>query len=144
MGNPKDIRWRQRFENFEKARNLLSPVAACDLDSLSDLEKEGYIQRLEMAFELAWKTMKDYLDYMELNVDISAPRAVIKEAFAAGLIEDGHVWINMAKDRNLMAHTYNEDYFAAVLGKLQTEYVPAIERLYATLKEKSMDEGCSD
>ncbi len=131
-----DTRWRQRFDNFEKAYRLLSPVMNLDMSRVPDIEKEGYIQRLEMTFELAWKVMKDYLEFMEVKIDLAAPREVIKEAFAAGLIKDGHVWINMAKDRNLMAHTYNEENFKTVIGKLQTEYVPAIEQLYTYLKDK--------
>ena len=31
-------------------------------DALNPLEKEGVIQRFECFFELAWKTMKDYLE----------------------------------------------------------------------------------
>ena len=42
-----DIRWEQRFMNFKKALARLQMVQASDLASLSDLEKEGLIQRFE-------------------------------------------------------------------------------------------------
>jgi nucleotidyltransferase substrate binding protein (TIGR01987 family) len=60
--NP-DIRWQQRFQNFDRAFVLLrSALQDRPLDEYSALEQEGIIQRFEYAYELAWKTMKDYLE----------------------------------------------------------------------------------
>jgi len=59
------IRWRQRFENFERAFLLLREAFEKDPAAMSDLEKEGAIQRFEYTFELAWKTLKDYLVALE-------------------------------------------------------------------------------
>ena len=90
----KELRWRQRFENFEKAYSQLH--AAIEIfDRLSNLEKEGLIQRFEYTFELAWKTLKDYLEANE--VEVKFPRDVIKSAFHYELIQDGEVWMDMLK-----------------------------------------------
>jgi nucleotidyltransferase substrate binding protein (TIGR01987 family) len=75
------------------------------LDSLSRLEKEGAIQRFEVAFELAWKTIKDYLEESGVVVDPVTPRNVIKEAFTARLLDEADVWIDMMLHRNLLSHT---------------------------------------
>lgn len=66
-----------------------------DVDEMSDLEKEGVVQRFEYTFELAWKTLKDYLVYSGVVLDQITPRKVIKEAFAAKIIDDGQIWIDM-------------------------------------------------
>lgn len=76
-----DIRWIQRFSNFDRAFILLREAFDQGLANLSQLEKEGTIQRFEVAYELAWKTIKDYLEYQGLAVDPPTPRAAIKEAF---------------------------------------------------------------
>lgn len=76
--NPKEIRWKQRFENLTKAYNQLH-AAMERIDQLSTLEKDGLIQRFEYTFELAWKTMKDYLESQEVTAGF--PRDVIKAAF---------------------------------------------------------------
>ena len=68
-----DIRWRQRFDNFDRAFVLLREVYERKLDSLSRLEKEGAIQRFKVAFKLAWKTIKDYLEESGVVVDPVTP-----------------------------------------------------------------------
>jgi nucleotidyltransferase substrate binding protein (TIGR01987 family) len=100
-----DIRWKQRFDNFDRAFVLLREVCDRGVTSLSQLEKEGAIQRFEVAFELAWKTLKDYLEESGMVVNPVTPRNVIKEAFAAKLLEDAQVWIDMMLHRNLLSHT---------------------------------------
>ncbi|MGE5356474.1 MAG: nucleotidyltransferase substrate binding protein [Deltaproteobacteria bacterium] len=55
-----DIRWKQRFSNFEKAFiNLEMGVKISDPDIV---QKAGIIQFFEICFELGWKVLKDYLE----------------------------------------------------------------------------------
>ncbi|MFO7153985.1 MAG: nucleotidyltransferase substrate binding protein [Caldicoprobacter oshimai] len=131
--NQKDIRWRQRFENFERAYKLLSSAIA-NFENLSLLEKEGLIQRFEYTFELAWKTLKDYLESQ--GVLAGFPREVIKAAFHYGLIEDGDIWLDMLEKRNLMAHTYDEERFKLVVENIRESYYPAISQVYRCLGDR--------
>jgi len=128
--NEKEIRWRQRFQNFEKAYFQLKS-AVMDFEKLSVLEKEGLIQRFEYTFELAWKTLKDYLESQEVMV--SFPREVIKSAFHYGLIQDGEVWMDMLEKRDLMAHTYDEKRFQLAVTKIKEEYFGAITQVFNEL-----------
>lgn len=131
--NEKDIRWRQRFQNFEKAYKQFN-AAIVDFSKLSDLEKEGLIQRFEYTFELAWKTLKDYLESQEVPANF--PREVIKSAFHYGLIQDGEMWMDMLEKRKLMAHTYDESRFNLAVMKIKDEYYTAITQVYRDLGAK--------
>ncbi|MDH8679256.1 HI0074 family nucleotidyltransferase substrate-binding subunit [Fusibacter bizertensis] len=127
----KEIRWRQRFENFDKAFQQLT-FAINLFDSLSILEKEGLIQRFEYTFELAWKTIKDYLEANDVNAKF--PREVIKEGFHFEIIDDGDVWMDMLEKRNLLANTYDEGRFNFVTLKIKTEYYSAVAQVYNYFK----------
>ncbi|MBR0574426.1 MULTISPECIES: nucleotidyltransferase substrate binding protein [Pasteurellaceae] len=132
MENLKNTRFKQRLENFEKAFLQLQK-AVSRADELDDLSKEGLIQRFEYTFELAWKTLKDYLE-SEGEITTS-PRQVLKQAFKMNLLDNGELWITMLDKRNLMAHTYNEDYFKQVFESIVNQYFEQIEKLYIQLKE---------
>ena len=84
MNSNEDIRWIQRFQNFDRAFLLLrSALEERGLELMSELENEGLIQRFEYSYELAWKTMKDYLEEQGTIINPVTPRNVIKEAFSA-------------------------------------------------------------
>ena len=87
----------QRFANFKKATAQLTEFT--EKDELNKFEVQGLIQCFEYTFELAWKTMKDYLELEGFNV--KSPRATIKTAFQTELIDDGHVWIDALEKRKL-------------------------------------------
>jgi len=127
MNTAKEIRWQQRFENFSKAfLQLESVVSSSSL--LSDLEKEGMIQRFEYTFELAWKTLKDYLASQE--VDAGFPRKVIKQSFHYGLIENGEVWMDMLERRNMLAQSYNEEIFRQAVDLIVNHYFIEIKTIW--------------
>jgi len=122
--NP-DVRWKQRFGNFDRALALLEE-ASKDIAQLSMLEKEGLIQRFEYTIELGWKTLKDFLETGGLVISPVTPRQVVKDAFAANILPDGQVWIDMLNSRNLLSHTYDVSVFEAVVVEVSTTYLPAL------------------
>jgi nucleotidyltransferase substrate binding protein (TIGR01987 family) len=126
-----DIRWKQRFQNFDLAYGLLKKAA--EADTLSDLEKEGMIQRFEYTFELAWKCLKDFLDHGGNVIDPLTPRQVIKEAFAARILADGHLWIEMLDHRNLLSHTYNPVLLDKAVEAISGQYLKAFEQVHRYL-----------
>lgn len=121
-----DIRWQQRFQNFQRAFGLLQQAMDLDYRSLNQLEKEGVIQRFEFTFELAWKVLKDKMEHDGLLIDQISPRAVVRQAWQAKYIDDAEVWLRMIGDRNLMSHTYDSAKFEAVLQTIAAEYLPML------------------
>ena len=127
-----DIRWIQRFSNFERAFLLLQD--SLKIEQLSILERAGLIQFFEITFELAWKLLKDYEETEGFIV--KTPREAIKQAFQSGLISNGHDWIDALQDRNLTAHTYNEETAIAVETKIRDKYFQLLAEVYAYFQNK--------
>jgi len=133
-----DIRWQQRFQNFDRALGLLrSALAGKQIEDYNELETEGLVQRFEYTFELAWKTVKDYLEYSGVVLTQITPAAVIKEAFAAKLISDGELWMEMLKRRNVMSHTYDFQQFQAAVAAIHARYLTAFEQLHGLLRKEA-------
>lgn len=130
----KDIRWRQRFQNFENAVHLLLELPTLDLNILSTLEKEGMIQRFEFTLELAWKTLQDKMEDDGLILDKISPKSVIKEAYKAKYIDDIENWLSMINDRNLLSHTYDINKFESILINIQEIHTKTIHNLYLSFK----------
>ena len=129
----KEIRWKQRFVNFEKAFRTLERTVA--IENPSEAERGGLVQFFEVTFELSWKTLKDYLEADGFQV--KSPREVLKQAFQSGIIQDGHVWMEALEDRNLTAHTYNEETALKIDRLIREHYFPAIVALHEILKSKA-------
>ncbi len=129
-----DIRWKQRFQNFEKAYNLLKDTV--EIEHPSEAERAGLIKFFEMAFELSWKLLKDYQEIE--GFIIKSPRDAFKQAFQSGLLKDGHSWIEALESRNLTVHTYEEETAREVDLNIRKKYFPAIKELYLLFKEKAV------
>jgi nucleotidyltransferase substrate binding protein (TIGR01987 family) len=129
----KEIRWKQRFVNFEKAFQTLERTVA--IENPSEAERGGLIQFFEVAFELSWKTLKDYLETGGFQV--KSPRDVLKQAFQSEIIRDGHTWMEALEDRNLTAHTYNEETALKIERLIREKYFPAMAALYEKLKSEA-------
>jgi nucleotidyltransferase substrate binding protein (TIGR01987 family) len=139
-----DIRWQQRFQNFSKALNLLRSVFnERNFDELNQLEQEGAVQRFEYTWELAWKTLKDYLEYKGIVLIDTTPRQIIKEAASCGIFHeatvDGAVFMEMLEARNELSHTYDFEKFKVLLKKIQNQYWRQFENLYDFFVTKRLE-----
>ncbi|WP_367026738.1 nucleotidyltransferase substrate binding protein [Methylococcus sp. ANG] len=127
-----DVRWRQRFRQFEKAFLLLQE--ANEIERPSIVERAGLIQFFGMAFELGWKLLKDFEEAEGFAP--KSPRDAIKQAFQASFISQGHEWLEALEDRNLTTHTYNESTAVLVEQKIRSTYFPCLERLYRDFRAR--------
>jgi nucleotidyltransferase substrate binding protein (TIGR01987 family) len=128
-----DIRWKQRFNNFNRAFLLLREAMESDISSLKQLEKEGIIQWFEYTFELACKVFKDKMEHDGIVLNQISPKAVVRQAFAAKYIDAPEPWLKMIGDRNLISHTYDFVKFEAVIKSIADEYLPMLEDWHVKL-----------
>ena len=131
-----DIRWRQRFENFRKAYAQLD--GALKITQPNIVERAGIIQMFEFTFELAWKTLKDYLYEQGMN-EITGSRDTIRKAFSLDLISGGSDWMKMLESRNLTTHIYDEDIATDILADIINRYNPLFLELQKTLNKLQDD-----
>jgi len=103
----KDIRWVQRFSNYKKALAKLTEAVNMDFDALSELEMEGVIQRFEYTYELAWKTLQDFLR-IHGYPGVKGAGTVLDQAIESGYLLNGEGWKEMKASRELTSHTYDE------------------------------------
>lgn len=115
----KDIRWKQRFSNYQKATAQLKKFI--DKGELNELEKQGLIQAFEYTYELAWNVMKDFLTDRGIQ-SIYGSRDAITEAFKSELITDGDEWMGMIKSRIASSHTYSEEIAEEIVNKIRNKY----------------------
>ncbi len=115
--NQADIRWKQRFSNYQRALSQLKKFI--DKGNLNELEQTGLIKAFEFTHELAWNVMKDYFEYQG-NTSITGSRDATREAFQRNLVADGDNWMEMIKSRNMSSHTYNPET-ADAIGKQVTD-----------------------
>lgn len=155
MTGKRDIRWEQRFSNYNKALRKLSE--AIDYieeelknndfeienkeveDVLEEIIKEGLIQRFEYTYEMAWNVMKDYAIYQG-NTEIGGSRDAIRFAFSINLIENGDMWMDMIKSRIKTSHTYNEQTANEIYLKIINEYHFAFLNFQKVMEEKRIEE----
>ena len=127
-----DIRWQQRFANYQKALAQLSRFIA--KGELNELEEQGLIQCFEYTHELAWKTLKDFLENSGVS-NMFGSKDVSREAFKLGLLDEGDVWMAMIKDRNQTSHTYNPEVAKVIVENIVLQFFPA----FLSLEKKLLD-----
>lgn len=129
--------YTQKFQNYKKAFTRLSEGIE-QFNKADDLQRDGLIQRFEFTFELAWKTLKAIFEDEGL-VGLNSPKTVLKEAFAADLIQDEEIWLLMLNDRNSTTHIYNEEIAIAICNNITSKYIGVFESLMKQIQSRKID-----
>ncbi len=138
----KDVRWRQRFQNFQKAFSQLSNAATlAQQRELTDLEQQGLIQAFEFTHELAWNTLKDFLESRGRS-NIFGSKDATREGFAAGLLEDGDAWMQMIESRNQTTHTFDCEVADDIASAILLRYVAEFENFKTRFTQMERESVC--
>ena len=118
----------KRFQGAARALARLHEVVS--KEKLSEIERDGLIQRFEFWFEIMWKCGKDYL-YDREGLDVASPKKVIRCLREVGIFSDVETEqaLKMVDDCNLTAHTYDEE-MAKELAERIYSYEPLLHDWY--------------
>lgn len=128
-----ELRWKQRFINFERAYRKFSEIAA--IDKMGEIEKLALVQAFEFTFELAWKMLKDYLE--DNGFEVNSPKEAIRQAYQSDYIKDGETWMNALKKRNETSHLYNDRLLDETVRFIIDEFWPAVREMYHSFKKET-------
>lgn len=134
-----EIRWVQRLYSYRKAFGRMNEaVKSVSIYSVKTIESEllldALIQRYEFTHELAWKLMKDYLEYMGIS-GIVGSRDAIRYALQNGLIDDDR-WMDSIVDRNITSHNYNQEVANEVANRIISVYKLLFDEFLQEMTEK--------
>lgn len=110
----------QSYETFKNAYLKLEQFIT--QDNNSEIARAGILHAFEFTFELWWKYLQRYLESMYV-LEEHGPSSVIKVAFQNGLIKDGQAYMDMLRDRNLIAHTYKENMAEEIYLRIKNEHI---------------------
>ena len=120
----------QKIENYNSALAQLEQAVAIYQKSQQDaLYRDGLIQRFEFTVELSWKSLKEYLEAQGFVLAASSPRAVLKDAYAAGVIQDAERWNRILTARNITSHVYDEKTADGVAAQICNDFLPVLQAL---------------
>lgn len=122
-------RFEERKQDFYNALVRLEEALNEDV---TEVVIDGVLHRFEFTFELSWKTIKDYLEYLGVTEKIGSPREIIQLGFKQGIISDGEAWIQMMLSRNALSHLYDEKTSREIYEQIKMCYI----KLFNELKEK--------
>jgi nucleotidyltransferase substrate binding protein (TIGR01987 family) len=123
-----------KYQNFVNANIKLSEAVKLYGDK-NDIVRDSIIQRFEFTYELAWKTLKSYMEYEGINLDTTFPRSIFKEAYANKLIDDEKVWLKLLEDRNSTSHIYDENLANEIADRITNIYLNEFGLLINKLSE---------
>jgi len=115
----KKLRAEDGLYNFSNALDKFIEV----VDNQNIYKSKGFgdiyldllVKRFEFTYEMAWKALKRYLDF--LGIEAKNPREVFKEAYSQQVIKNEEVWLDMIEQRNLTSHIYDEFQILEIIDK---------------------------
>lgn len=100
----------------------------------------GLVGLYEICFEQSWKAMKETLYSSGITMAATgSPKAIIKEAYRNGMVDDEQLWLDALADRNNAAHAYNRVIAEDIVENAKEKYVAMFQKLKSCIEENWMD-----
>lgn len=123
----------ESYKNHKKAYLKLKEFI--DTDNGSEKDRAAIIHAYEYTFELWWKSLQKYLQYSEMVTEFG-PRDTIRTSFQYGIIEEGQDYMDLLRDRNLIAHTYKENIAIEIYERIINKHINTLSKFIEKFDNK--------
>lgn len=117
--------------NYISAVQRLNEAVTEYLQGGSTTVRDGVIQRFEFTFELAWKSLKEYMEDQGISSDMQFPKKVLREAYMYKILQQEEPWLDMLQARNTTSHVYDDATAAKIAELICTSFLPELQALAA-------------
>ena len=129
----------KKYDNYVKCLTVLSN-ADRQKSLVDEIYRIGIIGQFNLTFELAWKALKETLEFHGVNLAIKgSPREILKSAFSIGFLSDEDIWLDMLKKRNISIHIYDENAAIELVNLIFDNYIAAFVNLKDLLHERNTE-----
>lgn len=130
----------KKYDNFCRAYKNLADSIHME-PPYDTVTLTGLVALFEIAFEQAWKMIKEVLEYHGYEQSgIGSPRMIIKTAYKAGMITEEEKWLMALAARNNVAHSYNEEIALNIIKETKDIYTDMFRCLKETIENNWINE----
>lgn len=126
---------KESYETFKKAFFKLKEFV--ETDEGTEKDRAAIIHAYEYTFELWWKSLQRYLQDYETVTEFG-PGATIRNAFQFGIVQEGQEYMDLLRDRNLIAHTYKENIAIEIHDRIVKKHIKTLSEFIEKFDKKIM------
>lgn len=130
----------KKVDNFAKALANLKEIYNYQ-EPYDTVTQTGMVSLFEIAFEQAWKAMKECLELSGYDESkTGSTRAVIKLAYKSGMLDDEELWLEALRDRKSVVHSYSDEIAKQIIDASKNKYIALLDILLRELRANWMCE----
>ena len=125
-------RHKEYAKQFSHALLKLQEAVEDAQASPSTVIRDGVLHRFEIASEMAWRACHEAL-LADGYVGIDSPKATMRQAYTAGLIDDEATWLSLLDANSASRHAYDDESAKHIFQGIKNDYLPLFEKMKGTL-----------
>ena len=130
------VKSANKYVNFSNAVKRLNEANVLyKKNSDSDIYQDAIIKRFEFTFELAWKTLRQFMTDCGYLVSNPSPRGVLAQGYQESILSNEQIWLDMLDDRNLSAHDYGYEIVKPIADRISNKYAKELTKLCKYMAE---------
>lgn len=125
----------KKFDNFCQALSNMKEIYSYE-EPYDTVVLTGLVGLYEITFEQSWKMMKEILEFHGYEEGATgSPKIILKTAYKAGMIKDENLWLHALRERNNVAHSYNEKIALEIVAQAKDKFYDMFCQLKQEIEE---------
>jgi len=125
-----------KYINFSNAVKRLNEAnVQYKKNTDNDIYQDALIKRFEFTFELAWKTLRQFMIDSGYMMKAISPKSILAQGYQENILQNEQMWLDMLEDRNLTTHDYGHEVAKPIADRISLKYAKELTKLAKYIAE---------